>query len=59
MGNAQEAVEDYERNYEKSVRRIREEEDGLTTEVSYQGDTQLKCCMDGMMEGSRRSTWRD
>ena len=29
LGNAREAVEDYEREYEKTARRIREEEDGV------------------------------
>ena len=29
LGNAQEAVEGYEREYEKTVRRIRKEEDGV------------------------------
>ena len=31
----------------------------LTVEVSYQRDIQLNCCIDRMIEGLKKSIWRD
>jgi len=52
LGNAQEAIKDYEKEYEKMTRRIREEEDRAYNRSELPG-TPPRCCMDGTTGGLR------